>query len=83
MLDEGTKLFARVALALEEKVGLGDAQADDLLVLVGGAAAQRVERRSRRPVLLRPEQALGAAVWNKSVAQPCREIVNVNIRRAA
>jgi hypothetical protein len=28
-------------------------------------------------------QALGAAVWNKSVAQPCREIVNVTIRKAA
>jgi hypothetical protein len=28
-------------------------------------------------------QALGMAVWNKSVAQPCREIVNVTIRKAA
>jgi hypothetical protein len=28
-------------------------------------------------------QAIGAAVWNKSVAQPCREIVNVTIRKAA
>ena len=28
-------------------------------------------------------QTLGAAVWSKSVAQPCREIVNVTIRRAA
>jgi len=28
-------------------------------------------------------QALGAAVWNKTVAQPRREIVNVTIRRAA
>jgi hypothetical protein len=39
--------------------------------------AQVVE--SDLPVL----QALGAAVWNRTVAQPRREIVNVTIRRAA